>query len=78
MSMTKTTVYLDTAEYRRLKALAAAEGRAAADLIRAAVSAYVATRASTSRPRSIGSGRSGDGSLSERTEELLEGLGADA
>jgi hypothetical protein len=73
----KTTVYLDAAEYRRLKALAATEGRSAAGLIRAAVSEYVASRGAPRRPRSIGSGRSGDGTLSERAESLLEGLGTE-
>jgi len=74
----KTTVYLDAAEYRRLKALAAAGGRSAADLIRAAVSEYVGTHGGPARPRSIGAGRSGDGTLAERSEDLLEGFGEDS
>lgn len=72
---TRTTVYLDAAEYRRLKALARAEGRSAAELIREAVSEYTARRAGTALPRSLGAGRSGRGDISERTEELLAGLG---
>jgi predicted transcriptional regulator len=75
MPTVKTTVYLDAADYRRLKALAAREGRSAAELIRAAVSEYTATRAEPRLPRSLGIAASGDGTLSERSEELLEGIG---
>lgn len=75
MSKNKTTVYLDASDYRRLKALASAEGESAAELIRTAVSEYVARRAPRERPRSLGAGRSGDGYLSERAEELLAGFG---
>lgn len=78
MSSVKTTVYLDAADYRRLKALAAAERRSAAELIRAAVSEYVLARSPGRLPASLGAARSGDGSLSERTEELLTELGRDA
>jgi predicted transcriptional regulator len=74
----KTTVYLDAADYRRLKRLAAAEGRPAAELIRTAVGEYVRAHATRGRPASLGAGRSGDGTLSERTEELLEGFGEDS
>jgi hypothetical protein len=74
----KTTVYLDAADYRRLKGLAAAEGRPAAELIRAAVGAYVRAHTTRRLPSSLGAGRSSDGTLSERAEELLEGLGEDA
>ncbi len=77
MSTVKTTVYLDAAEYRRVKALAAAEGRSAAELIRAAVSEYARKRAPSTRPSSIGAGSSGDGCLSERSEDLLEGMGTE-
>ena len=72
---TKTTVYLDEAEYRRLKALADAQGRPAAALVREAVSFYVAERAGVSRPSSIGIARSGRDDLSERVDELLDGFG---
>lgn len=78
MNNVKTTVYLDAGDYRRLKALAAAEGRTAADLIRAAVSEYAARRVPGRLPSSLGVGRSGDGDLSERAEELLRGLGGEA
>ncbi len=78
MATIKTTVYLDAADYRRLKALASAEGRSAAELIRAAVSDYARRKAPRGLPTSLGVGRSGDGCLAERVEELLEGLGADS
>ncbi len=75
MSTMKTTVYLDAADYRCLKALAAAEGRSAAELIRAAVSEYARRRAPGRMPRSLGAARSRDGQLSERAEDLLQGMG---
>ena len=75
MGKVKTTIYLDDADYRRLKRLAEREHTSAAELIRAAVSALLDRRPDVIRPRSIGLGRSGDGSLSERTEELLDGFG---
>lgn len=72
---TKTTVYLDSEDYRRLKALARRAGRPAAELIREAVAEYAARHAAPAVASSIGSGRSGRGDLSERADELLEGLG---
>jgi hypothetical protein len=75
MATVKTTVYLAAADYRRLKALAAAQGRPAAELIRDAVSEYADQHAPLTLPTSLGAGRSGDGSLSEQAEALLEGLG---
>lgn len=71
----KTTVYLDAAAYRRIKILAAAQGRSAAELIRDAVSEYARSRAYDPLPSSLGAGRSGDGTLSERAEALLRGMG---
>lgn len=78
MSTIKTTVYLDAADYRRLQALAAADGRSAAELIHAAVSEYARRRAPGTLPRSPGAACSGDGQLSERSEGLLKGTGADS
>ena len=75
---TKTTVYLDSADYRRLKAIAKATGRTTAELVREAVSIYARSRGLPSLPSSIGAGRSGRGDLSVRTEQLLEGMGRDA
>ncbi len=67
----KTTVYLVSSDYRRLKALARSEGRSAADLVREAVALYVARKGTGARPASVGAGRSGRGDLSERAEDLL-------
>ena len=77
MADTKTTIYLDAADYRRLKALARAQGRPAAQLIREAVAEYARRHAPAPAPTSIGAGRSRTGDVSERAEELLEGLGRD-
>ncbi len=71
MRTVKTTVYLDEGAYRRLKALADAEGRPAAELIRAAVQAYVAEHTTRRLPRSLGAGCSEDPELAERYEEHL-------
>jgi hypothetical protein len=70
-------VYLDQNDYRRLKALARAQGRTAAELIREAVSEYARRRVGPSVPRSLGAGRSGRGDVAERSEDLLAGLGSD-
>ena len=72
---TKTTVYLDAGDYRRLKALARAQGRTAAELVREAVSLYARANEASPRPLSIGAGRSGDGGISVHAEELLDGMG---
>ena len=72
----KTTVYLPQAEYARLKALAEAEGRSTAELIREAVAEYAQRRIGTKRPRSIGMLRAGK-DFAERADELLKGFGAD-
>ncbi|MGQ0736624.1 MAG: ribbon-helix-helix domain-containing protein [Acidobacteriota bacterium] len=72
----KTTVYLDTEAYRRLKFVARETGAVPAELIRAAVSEYLARHDRRRRlPRSLGAGRSRSGTLSERTEDLLRGFG---
>jgi hypothetical protein len=75
MADRRTTVYLDPADYQRLKALAQREGRSAAELIRESIAEYVARRAPIPGPRSLGAGRSGRGDLSERAEDLLADLG---
>lgn len=71
----KTTVYLDGADYRRLKRVAARRRLPPAQLVREAVAEYVARHDTERRPRSVGAGRSGRGDLSERAEALLEGFG---
>lgn len=77
MADTKTTIYLDAADYRRLKALARAQGRPAAQLIREAVAEYARRHAPPPAPTSIGAGQSRSGDVAERAEELLEDLGRD-
>jgi predicted transcriptional regulator len=77
MPSMKTTVYLEADDYRRLKALASADGRPAAELIRTAVAEYVRAHAPDRRPASLGAGRSGEGDLSERAEEVLSSFGED-
>ena len=75
MSVSKTTIYLDAAEYRQLKALANAEGRKTAALVREAVTSYIAQRAVSTRASSIGAGRSGRGDVAAKAEKLLAGMG---
>jgi hypothetical protein len=77
MADSKTTVYLDPDDYRRLKALARAQGRPAAELIREAVAEYTRRHAAPTAPRSIGTGRSKSRNVAERAEELLDGMGRD-
>lgn len=72
----KTTVYLDAEDYRRLKAMARAQGGTAAEMVREAVAEYVHARDSRVRPTSIGIARSSGGRVGERAEELLaDGFG---
>jgi len=70
----KTTVYLDAADYRRLKVLARAKGCAPAQLVREAVARYASSEQPVRQARSVGSGASGRRDLSERAEDLLAGL----
>jgi hypothetical protein len=72
--LTKTTLYLPEADYRRLKAMALREGRATAELVREAVSEYASRRGARRLPRSLGAGRSGRGDVSEKADRLLEGM----
>ena len=74
----KTTVYLEVADYRRLKVLAQAEGRKAADLIREAVAEYAQRRVTSRRPRTIGMAASGLADLAQRDEEYLDGFGQES
>lgn len=73
--MEKTTLYLDPLVYRRLKALAKEQGRPVAELVREAVAEYAARHAPSVVPASLGMGRSGRSDLSERSEDLLGGMG---
>jgi predicted transcriptional regulator len=71
----KTTVYLDPADHRRLKALAVKENRPTAQLIREAIAQYLSGRGSVVRPASLGAARSGRSDLASGSEELLKGFG---
>jgi len=71
----KTTIYLDGSDYRRLKRLARETRRPAAELVREAVAEYVRRHAPARRPRSLAAGKSGRPDLGARAEQLLNGLG---
>ena len=71
----KTTVYLDAEAYQRLKAIARAQGRPPAALVRDAIAEFADRHGKRKRPRSIGIGRSGRRDLSEKAEKLLAGFG---
>jgi predicted transcriptional regulator len=73
--LTKTTVYLADGDYRRLKAIAREQNRATAQLVRDAIAEFARRHGRRARPRSLGIARSGRRDLSERTEELLAGMG---
>lgn len=66
VSMEKTTLYLPTELHRAVREAAEREGRSQADVIRAALQAYLAERPRP-RPTSIGLGR--DPALSGREAE---------
>jgi len=71
----KTTLYLDAADYRRVKALARSRGCTAATVVREAVAEYTARHAARRPPASLGAFTSGRHDLSERAEALLAGMG---
>jgi hypothetical protein len=73
--MQKTTVYLDPADYRVLKRIAARTKRPPAELVREAVAEYAARHEPRRIPKSVGAFASGRRDLSERAEELLKGMG---
>jgi predicted transcriptional regulator len=73
--MEKTTVYLAGDDYRRLKRVAAKRQVSSAQLLREAVAEYVARHDTQRIAKSVGACRSGRRDLSERTEELLAGMG---
>lgn len=77
MNTVKTTVYLNAADYRRLKAMASEKGRSAAELVREAVAQYAAQAVERPWPRSIGIGDSGIPDLADRYEEYMDGFGED-
>lgn len=71
----KTTVYLDEADYRKLKAIARAGGRAPAELVREAVAEYARRHGKRRLPKSLGAGRGKRDDLGSRAEESLAGFG---
>ena len=73
--MQKTTVYLDPADYRALKQIAAKTRRPPAELVREAVAEYAARYGKRRAAKSVGAFSSGRRDLSERAEELLKGMG---
>ena len=73
--MQKTTVYLDPADDRALKRIAARKKRQPAELVREAVAEYAARHEPRRVPKSIGAFASGRRDLSERAENLLKGFG---
>jgi hypothetical protein len=73
--MDKTTLYLDSDDYRKLKRIAASRKQAPAALVREAVAEYVVRHGATPLPKSIGAGDSGRDDLGERAEEFLAGMG---
>lgn len=73
----KTTVYLDSDDYRRLKGLGRKRGAPAAELVREAVAEYVVRHAPAQTPKSVGAFSSGRRDLGERAEALLDGMGRD-
>ena len=75
MKKIKTTVYLNAGDYRKLRSLAAEEGRTAAELVREAVAEYAERATGRPWPRSIGMGDSGDPSFAENCEDYLDGFG---
>jgi hypothetical protein len=73
--MQKTTVYLDAADYRALKQIAAKTRRQPAALVREAVAEYAARYGKRRVAKSVGAFSSGRRDLSERAEALLKGMG---
>lgn len=73
--MEKTTVYLGTADYRRLKTIAQRSGRKPAELIREAVAEYAARHGDDQLPASVAAVKSRKGDLAARDEEYLAGFG---
>ena len=74
---TKTTIYLDEDDYRRLKQLARSRGQKPAAMVREAVAEYTARHAPRKAPRSVGAFKSGRRDLGRRAEQLLDGFGED-
>lgn len=78
VSTQKTTLYLNSADYQKLKGLAHSRGCAPAFLLREAVAEYVVRHAPLRRLTSVGMGDSGLGDLASRADHYLVGLGGDS
>jgi predicted transcriptional regulator len=72
----KTSLYLSEDDVRRLRRLAAAEGRSQAEIVRSAIAAYEQARP-VDRDFALAGVWAGDGSsvAAVAEEELLEGFG---
>lgn len=71
-SMKRTTVFLEEDSERELEALAARDGRGKSEMIREAISEYVARRAGErGLPGFTAAGASGRSDTAERHEEIL-------
>lgn len=74
----KTTVYLNTDVYRRLKQIGRARSTSPAALLREAVAAFTDKHSPRRLPRSIGAGASGTPDLASRVDQVLaDGFGTD-
>ena len=73
--MDKTTLYLESEDYRRLRRVAYRRRVAPAVLVREAIADYVARYDTVRVARSVGAARSGRTDLGERAEALLAGFG---
>lgn len=72
--MKKTTIYLPDDQDRATKALAHAQGRSQAEVIRAAIASFV--EAASVRPASVGAGQGpGEGSVADLEAEWLAKFG---
>lgn len=69
----KTTLYLGDEEFALLKQASKQEGISQGAIITRALKSYF--RGRVRRARSVGAGKSGRGDLSEKSEEILAGLG---
>ena len=73
--LTKTTIYLAEADYRKVRAIARKQKRTTAQLLRDAVAQYAGRAGARRKLRSVAAGRSGRSDLSERAEAVLKGMG---
>lgn len=72
--MVKTTLYLDETTMLRLRQLSKKQGRQQSALIREALDAYLDRNDKRPMPKGVGAYSSGRSDISERAEELLDGM----